>query len=90
MQFWEDGSSLIPSDYRAHIGSVSDVFGQAEVGCRVDERTVDLNPEVAVWAGGISRGAGADDQQVGFEFAVNHDFRALFQNYKKGPLSDLT
>ena len=64
-----------PPDYRAYVGSVSDVFGQAEVGCRVDERTVDLNPEVAVRAGGISRGTGADDQQVGFEFAVNHFMR---------------
>ena len=42
---------------------------------RVDERAVDFNSEVAVWAGGISRGAGAGDQQVGIEFAVNHFMR---------------
>ena len=70
--------------------SARDVLREAEVGSWVDERAVDLDSGVAVRAGGISRGAGADDQQVGFEFAVNHDFRTLFQNYKKGPLSDLT
>ena len=55
---------------------------------RVDERAVDFNSEVAVWAGGISRGAGVCDQQVGFEFAVNHFmheknglFKPLFLNF---------